>query len=270
MTTHLRFLCGVAGLIVASSVWADTSWTLAASGSVTSGGVAETTTGWANTNGTGVSPVTATSLYTLEQQTAPGNMELYAGGLGINNLDGCGSAATGTAGQGGTSCDVADLASIAPEHAIDNDQRNEMALLQFGTKTRLTTATFGWTGADADVSVMAWMGSGAPPSLTGATWGALPSGWTTVGNYTTLAHNSTSDQTLAINSGGIVSSYWLIGAYNALAAGTKDTTGALMDGNSDYVKIKAVTGKIPEPGTLALLGLGLVGFFYTSRRRPWA
>lgn len=72
----------------------------------------------------------------------------------------------------------------------------------------------------------------------------------------------------------IFSSYWLIGAYN----------GAGADSKSDYFKLKTVSGltcadnpggqgcgggssQVPEPGTLLLVSMGLLGLTRMTRRR---
>ena len=72
----------------------------------------------------------------IELQPKSSNMIWYSGGWGINNLDGCSSPCSGDAG---------DLANTAPEHAIDNEQRYEMALLNFtSSKVKLTSLQIGW------------------------------------------------------------------------------------------------------------------------------
>lgn len=112
-------------------------------------------------------------------------------------------------------------------------------------------------------------------SITGKTYGQLAAaGWALVGNYANIGTVKTD-----INSGGAFSSYWLIGAYNPLVGGSAngaetkvcDAQGKNCVGNFDYVKLASVSGcvqgstgcnppsKVPEPGSLALMGIGLLG-----------
>ena len=83
------------------------------------------------------------------------------------------------------------------------------------------------------------------------------SGWTAIGNYSDVGSWTPE----AINPSGVFSSYWLIGAYNPLAA----PTGGAVTGNAtlpDYVKLFSVTGDtpqlVPEPSSWALVGIALL------------
>lgn len=270
MKNHYKNAACLGVLLFSASSFAATTWTLS-TGTVSgsNSAVTATSTGWADT-GNGTPRV-------IEQQTAPNNLKLYSGGLGINNRDGCSS---------GTGCDVGDVANAAPEHALDNNQRYEMVMLSFGAgqKVNLTNVNFGWTGTsnvtggDSDYTILAYTGNTPfTGSLAGATWGALlSSGWQLIGNY----NNALQNENRSLNSAGVAvanvsniySSFWLIGAFNPLNNNAQT-------GGYDYLKLSAVTGnvctpntpgcgnKTPEPGSLALFGLGLLGLIRMRRNR---
>lgn len=277
MKQHARWFCAAAGLVLGAQAWGQTTtWTLStatvSSGNYVASGVggtpnappSATASAWANT-GSG----NDTGGGTLERQSATANFVQYSGGVGINNLDGCSS---------GTTCDVGDLANTQPEHAIDNQQRYEMVLLNFAAPVNLTKATTGWTGTDADFTVLAYSpGGSSAPSLAGQTWSALTvaSGWNLIGNYS-FSPNRTSGSETVTFANSTYSSSWLIGALNPLVSSNVGKLG--LDTSSDYFKLISVfgcsaancpsqTGGAPEPGSIALLASALVGMFGVSRRR---
>jgi hypothetical protein len=250
MNKQLKLTFAAVIVAVAGHASAATTWTLGPTDplGVIVSGVANTGTG---------SPANAQR---IELQPKPANMIWYSGGWGINNLDGCASCSGG---------DLGDLANVAPEHAIDNDQRYEMALLNFtSSKVKLTSLQIGWGGDDTDMTVMAY--TGVTPfamntNLVGRTYSELVSyGWTAIGNYA----NASISSPLAINAAGVFSSYWLIGAYNPLA-----NTAAGLSDNNDYVKLFSVTGSLPnttqsvsEPGSMALVAVALLTMGGLRRR----
>ena len=245
MNRQIKLFSAAMALALAGTASAATSWTLN-TGSVTIGGVTVTATGWANT-GSG-SPVGS---QLLEQQT----LSLYGGGFGITNKDACGT----------SPCDVSE--GNTPEHAIDNNERYEMVLLSFSQAVKLQSVKMGWTSNDSDISVMAYNGPGTgSSSLSGNTWAGVASAWTSIGNYSDVGTASK-----AVNGGGVSSSYWLIGAYNPLANPGGGSVTVPSSGNYfDYVKLASVTtspgGSAPLPGTLLLLGTGLLGMLSMRKR----
>lgn len=249
MKNQLKALTGIVALALAGQAYAVTNWGLASNYGTISGGV--TVTALSNTSGTNDLAGAANNGATQTIQGATWNNQWG----GIYNADACSS---------GSYCDLNE--NISPEHAVDNNQRYDMALLSFSSVVKLTQMRLGWYSNDSDVTVMAYTGAGAP-SLVGKTYGQLAaalSGWTVVGNYSNIG-----TLTANINAGGVFSSYWLIGAYNPLVSGSN--TGSMLSDGFDYVKLASVSGcvqgstgcnppsKVPEPGSLALMGIGLLG-----------
>jgi len=151
-----------------------------------------------------------------------------------------------------------------PDHSMDNHINTDSLLFSFDQAVQLTGVELGWWTNDSDITVLAYTGAGTPPSLTSGGYGDLTSnGWSLVGNYNDIGTAPT-----AINSGNLVSSYWLVGAANSTFGGTS--------GLADYVKLCSLAGVVPQgpppphtvpaPATLTLLGLGL-GLLARRRRR---
>lgn len=237
-----KFACLLAGLFMcgAGSAVAST-WTFNNTASNTQGSVTATASAWANTVGS--SNVQLASAFLTYNGSS---------GLGIRHAD--------------------SESTQSPQHAADNDGRIETFLFSFaGDKVNLTSTSFGWVQNDSDYSVYAYTGAGVG-SAAGLTYANLTANsWTLVGH--TDSNSSTGSKSI---SSSIFSSYWLIGAYNG--------TGSGMDTNKDYFKLASVTGStcanvpggngcggtpggVPEPGTLLLMGAGLLGLTRMSRRK---
>ncbi len=193
---------------------------------------------------------------------------LYRGsgwqGLGVYNRD----KDNGTDSQEGSD----------PEHSIDNNERTDAVLMDFGGKgIRLDTVDIGWSAYDSDFFVLAYQGAGTPV-LSGTSYKNL-SGWTLIGNYSnqgaSVVNLATAGSGSVINAdrANIYSSFWLIGA-----GGFEVGTGVVFDSKYDYLKLAGVggtvkndtPGQVPEPGSLALLGLAALGLVGSRKFKPAA
>ena len=98
------------------------------------------------------------------------------------------------------------------------------------------------------------MTTGTPGGLV-----AAGSGWTLINNFTNVG------STGSLTTGATVfSSAWLVSAYSSAYGG-----GAGFDSGNDAFTLATVT-TVPEPGSLALLGAGLLGLLASKRRKPVA
>jgi len=169
--------------------------------------------------------------------------------------------------------------STAPNHALDNNGNTEAVLLNFSSAVALTNINLGYVsngsasntpGAIVGVSLFRWTGTGAPPSLNGVSVSAMGS-WQLVGNYADGYGSNNADLL------GETSSWWLVSAYNTVFGTAQETVGAsslASTVNDSYFKLFSVgstvnttTSKTPEPGSMALAGIALLGAVWTSRRR---
>lgn len=155
-------------------------------------------------------------------------------------------------------------------HAVDNKDGIDALILKFSQSVALSSVQIGWNGTDngnrtpyndSDLSVYRWAGTSAPTATNGTGLTFSSSAWALVDHFTNVGNQT--DNKVTFSAGN--SSYWLVSAYNG--------SNGFMIGN-DAFKLLSVAGTpftspptgVPEPGSLALLGLGALGLLAARRK----
>ncbi len=164
-----------------------------------------------------------------------------------------------------------DETTNSPNHAVDSSSRRDggsgydMLLLDFDTTAvDLDAIDLTWTYDNgnnwADVSILAWDGSGSP-GVAGSTWSNVLA--SNGGGYNSTDDDANVDTGVyyGVNGGNVSSSKWLIGVYNPQFG----ASGGGLGGGNDGFKLSAIststpnqTSEVPVPGTLALFMAGII------------
>lgn len=159
----------------------------------------------------------------------------------------------------------------SPSHAVDNRNGFDFILLEFPQPVELLSLTNTWVSGDSWVSVGAYT---ANPFANGSVnWQQVANSAVQTASYTNTGINTPYifANNSSIEGPGITNTfanYWLIGAYNPVFNGGQY-------GLSDHIKFASITTKafvpdnndedpvqVPEPGTMALFSLALLGLLY--------
>lgn len=202
----------------------------------------------------------------------------YGGGTGMVNAD---------IASGGCGWDEDCGEGSSPEHAIDNNERDEFVLVEFDSDDwALTHVGTGWSsetngGTTVDLQIWYWDGTGGPGVSGGSTdltansggrdlSGTDLTGWTLLGDHIFNEGGTDVVSVQSTTTPTATSKYWLVAP---TACNYNDTCGS--DPKSDHFKLNLLKGvevagtppdpgtAVPEPGT-ALLLLAMLPF--ASRR----
>ena len=152
----------------------------------------------------------------------------------------------------------------SPNHATDNSDRDEFLLFDFGEVMDLQSFQIGYGSGDTDIDI--WVGPNNASAFdffdptNGLTNGTTVSDLISAGftKYNTFANvgvgNLVSTGSNLPGGGNSKGRYMLV-------------SGALNSGNNDAFKFSALTlTATPTPGTIALLGIGLIAVAWSRRR----
>jgi hypothetical protein len=212
------------------------------------GAPAVTANAWSNTTEVNGEPTTNPTVGDPSvREIAPAYLAYFGNNfIGVQNPDG----GTGDSTE-----------PSSPEHAMDNNQRYDSILFDFGQTVKLKEVGIGWSSTgDSDLSIYRYLGNSAP-TLTGNKYSALAGVGPT--NWEKVSYNLAGTGYFGVNAADAEGRWWLIASYvpNGGPSG--------VDAGDDYLKLKGLKADpangAPEPGTLALLGIAALGFWRLRR-----
>ncbi|WP_439136269.1 exosortase-dependent surface protein XDP1 [Pseudomaricurvus sp.] len=159
------------------------------------------------------------------------------------------------------------------DHEIDNEGHQEFLVFNFSSPVSIAGYNFGWIDTDSDSTLLAYQGPDSDLGLTQSdgTEDLVSHGWTAIGHY--LGGNNTYSMDTSGQTGGIYSSYWIIGSY--LSDVTASSFNFNVNAGKDAFKLSSLnastrppdtpppTGEAPAPASLGLL----LGGLYLLQRR---
>jgi hypothetical protein len=190
----------------------------------------------------------------------------------VGNYGGNGFGVTSQSPGELTAGNMPDTAGPNYQHALDNTQAYESLLFSFASAVTVNGLSIGFKGADADATVLEYTGSGDPTAsltlaATGGYAGLLANGWKLVGNILDMSTSTSNPDNFnsLTTSGSVASKYWMVGAYIPNIG----TNGA-GDSNIDSFKVNGISlvgaSSVPEPGSIALLGIAGAALALSRRR----
>lgn len=153
------------------------------------------------------------------------------------------------------------------QHAMDNTGAYESLLFSFQSSVTLNDVSIGFppsgSGLDSDATVLVYTGSGDPtPNLSVRTYSQLLSnGWQIAGNLFDLTPGTAGKLSTSLSS-----KYWMVGAFMNIGGNTMIGH----DNTVDFLKVSGLTVTprvgVPEPGTLALVGIAAMALMAGRRK----